>query len=134
MSRAHARNKPAVLVVDDSPAVSTTLMWVLRENGYNCVAVGSRTEALRVCAGISPDLALIELNLPDGTGVEVARDLRGCVPGCRMLLMSGDPDAGDCVQRAQAAGLDCELLPKPIPAEELLQRVKDALAQPARCG
>jgi hypothetical protein len=48
--------------------------------------------------------------------------------------MSGDPEAGNCVQRAQAAGLDCELLPKPIPAEELLQRVKDALAQPVRCG
>src|SRR5689334_22339883 len=134
MSKAHARHKPAILVVDDAPAVSTTLMWVLRENGYHCVAVGSRTEAMRVCAGMSPDLALIELDLPDGTGVELARDLRSCVPGCRMLLMSGDPEAGYEVQRAEAAGLDCELIPKPIPAEELLQRVKDALAQPARCG
>ena len=134
MSRAHARHKPAVLVVDDALSVSTTLMWVLRESGYNCVAVGSRREALRVCTGMSPDLALIELNLPDGTGVEVARDLRSCVPGCRMLLMSGDPEAGYEVQGAQAAGLDCELLPKPIPAEELLQRLKDALAQPVRCG
>jgi CheY-like chemotaxis protein len=68
MTRAHARHKPAVLVVDDAPAVSTTLMWVLRESGYNCIAVGSRMEALGVCAGMSPDLALIELNLPDGTG------------------------------------------------------------------
>jgi two-component system OmpR family response regulator len=131
MSKAHARHKPAILVVDDAPAVSTTLMWVLRDNGYNCVAVGSRTEALRVCAGMSPDLALIELDLPDGTGPNVARDLRSCVPGCRMLLMSGDPEAAYEVQRAQAT---CELIPKPIPAEELLQRVKDALAQPARCG
>jgi CheY-like chemotaxis protein len=134
MSKAHARHKPAILVVDDAPAVSTTLTWVLRENGYSCVAVGSWTEALRVCAGMSPDLALIELNLPDGTGVEVARDLRSCVPGCRMLFMSGDPEAGYEVQQAQAAGLDCELIPKPIPAEELLQRVKDALAQTVRCG
>jgi DNA-binding response OmpR family regulator len=134
MSRGQARHKATVLVVDDAPAVSTTLMWVLRESGYNCAAVGSRTEALRVCAGMSPDLALIELNLPDGTGVETVRDLRSCVPGCRMLLMSGDPDACDEVQRAQAAGLDCELLPKPIPAEELLLKVKDALAQPVRCG
>ncbi len=134
MTRAHALHKPAVLVVDDAPAVSTTLMWVLRESGYACVAVGSRTEARRVCAAMSPDLALIELDLPDGTGVEVARDLRSSVPGCRMLLMSGDPQAGDCVELAQAAGLDCELIPKPIPAEELLQKVKDALAQPVRCG
>ena len=134
MSKAHARHKPSILVVDDAPAVSTTLMWVLRENGYNCVAVGSRTEALRVCAGMPPDLALIELDLPDGTGVELARDLRSCVPGCRMLMMSGDPEAGYKVQRAQATGMDCELIPKPIPAEELLQRVKDALAQPVRCG
>lgn len=134
MSRAHAPHKPTVLVVDDAPAVSTTLKWLLRESGYNCATVGSRAEALRLCAGMSPDLAVIELNLPDGTGLETARDLRSCVPGCRMLLMSGDPDAGDYVEQAGAGGLDCELLPKPIPPEELLQKVKDALAQPVRCG
>jgi len=134
MSKGHTHRKPTVLVIDDAVAVRTTLMWVLRENGYTCPAVGSRTEALRLCAGISPDLALIEMSLPDATGVETARDLRSFVPGCRMFLMSGDPEAGDNVQRARAAGLDCELLPKPIPAEELLQKVKDALAHPVRCG
>jgi two-component system, NarL family, response regulator DesR len=131
MSRAHHHRKLTVLVVDDAVAVSTTLMWLLRQNGYECAAVGTRREALQLCAGMSPDLALIEMSLPDASGVETARDLRSRVPGCRMLLMSGDPDAGDYVHRARAAGLDCELLPKPIPVEELLQKVQDVLAQPA---
>jgi CheY-like chemotaxis protein len=107
MTKARTHHKPTVLVIDGALAVSTTLMWVLRENGYNCAAVGSRKEALRLCAGMSPDLALIEVSLPDGTGVETARDLCDCVPGCKMFLMSGDPEAGDDVQRARAAGLNC---------------------------
>lgn len=130
MTNAHTR-KPTVLVVDDASAVSTTLVWVLRESGYNCTAVGSRHEALHLCAGLAPDLALIEMNLPDGSGMEAAHDLRRFVPGCKMLLMSGDPDTLERVIEARLAGVNCEVLPKPIPVEELLQRVKDALAQPA---
>ncbi len=130
MRKAHI-SKPMVLVVDDTASVSTTLMWVLRESGYNCTAVATRAEALQLCAGMAPDLALIELNLPDGSGADTVSDLRHCVPGCKMLLMSSDPEAGDYIARARAGGLKCELLPKPIPVEELLQRVKEALAQPA---
>jgi DNA-binding response OmpR family regulator len=130
MSKAHPRNKPTVLVVDDAVAVSTTLTWVLRQNGYNCIAVGSRAEAVRICAGVAPDVALIEMSLSDGSGLDTARDLRRYVPGCRMLLMASDPESGEHIQAARAMGFDCEVIPKPIPAEELLQKVKDALAQP----
>lgn len=130
MTKTHT-HKPTVLIVDDAAAVSTTLVWVLRESGYNCTAVGSRSEALLLCAGLAPDLALIEMNLPDGSGMEAARDLRRRVPGCKMLLMSGDPETLDDLTEVRLAGVNCEVLPKPIPVEELLQRVKDALAQPA---
>jgi DNA-binding response OmpR family regulator len=130
MTKAHTR-KPTVLVVDDAAAVSTTLVWVLRESGYDCTAAGSRSEALHLCTRLAPDLALIEMNLPDGSGMEAARDLRRHVPGCKMLLMSGDPDTLDNVTEARLAGVNCDVLPKPIAVEELLQRVKDALAQPA---
>jgi CheY-like chemotaxis protein len=53
------------------------------------------------------------------------------LPGCKLLLMSGDPQAGEIFRQAQAAGLESDLIPKPIAVEELLQRVKQALAQPA---
>lgn len=130
MSQSRPHHRPAVLVIDDAPAVSTTLLWVLKKNGYQCAAAGTRREALQLCAGFTPDLALIEVSLPDARGVDLARDLRRRVPGCRMFLMSGDPEISD-LQQARAAGLDCDLLPKPIPVEELLRKLKHALAQPA---
>ena len=130
MSKAHLSHKPTVLVVDDAVGVSSTLMWVLRQNGYICVAVASRAEAVLACAGLVPDVALIEMSLPDGNGVETARELRCYVPGCRMLLMAGDPESGEHLEAARAMGFDCEVIPKPIPPEELLQKIKDALAQP----
>lgn len=131
MTSAHAHNKPSVLVIDDDPAVSTTLMWVLRQNGYKSSVAHNRVEALQLAPGMAPDLALIEMNLPDGLGTEAACELHRRLPGCRMLLMSSDPDAGEYLLQARASGLECELIPKPIPVEELLQRVKNALAQPA---
>ena len=130
MSKTHIHNKPTVLVVDDAVAVSTTLTWVLRQNGYACVAVASRTEAVQTCAGIAPDVALIEMTLSDGSGLDTARELRRYVPGCRMLLMAGDPQSGQDVEAARAGGFDCEVIPKPIPPEELLQKIRDVLAQP----
>lgn len=131
MTRAHAHSRPAVLVVDDDPAVSTTLMWVLRQNGYNSSVARTQEEAFQHCAKLPPDLALIEMNLPDGRGTDAACELHRRLPGCKLLLMSSDPEAGEDFRRAQAAGLDCDLIPKPIPVEELLQRVKETLAQPA---
>ncbi|HSB76267.1 MAG TPA: response regulator [Terriglobales bacterium] len=131
MSRARSHHKATVLVIDDALPVSTTLVWVFRESGYNCAAVGSRAEAVQVCSGLAPDVALIEMSLPDASGVDTARDLRNFVPGCRMLLMSSDPEAGDELARARAVGVTCELIPKPIPVEELLHKVKAVLARPA---
>jgi DNA-binding response OmpR family regulator len=129
MSQSRPHHRPAVLVIDDAPAVSTTLVWVLKQNGYRCATAATRREALQLCAGFTPDLALIEMSLPDARGVDLARDLRRRVPGCRMFLMSSDPEIGG-LQQARA-GLDCDLLPKPIPVEELLRKLKQALAQPA---
>ena len=129
--RASAHHKPTVLVIDDTPAVSTTLVWVLQENGYNAAAVPSMAEAVQLCHGLAPDIALIETSLPDGTGVDTARQLHRTVPGCRILLMSSDPEAGSYLQQARASGLDCELLPKPIPVAALLEKLQRALAQAA---
>ena len=131
MSRAHPHSHPAVLVVDDDPAVSTTLMWVLQQNGYESIVAHTQAEALQNCAKLTPDLALIEMNLPDGLGTEAARELHRRLPGCKLLLMSSDPEAGETFRQAQAAGLASDLIPKPIAVEELLQRVKQALAQRA---
>jgi len=128
---AHAHSKPTVLVVDDAPAVSTTLLWVLCENGFEGTIARSQAEAVKLCREFLPDVALIETSLPDGTGIDTACELHRRVPGCRMLLMSGDPEAGDYLQRARAAGLDCELLPKPIPVADLLAKLRSALAHAA---
>ena len=45
--------------------------------GIRCVATGSLTDA-RAAASVKPDLALVDLNLPDGSGIDLIRELRGC--------------------------------------------------------
>jgi CheY-like chemotaxis protein len=132
MTGTHAHIRPTVLVVDDTTAVSTTLVWVLRQNGYHCSAARTKAEALQLCSEMAPDLVLIEMMLPDCSGIEAARELRRYAPGCRTLFMSSDPEAGTYLQQARAAGLDCELLPKPIPVADLLEKIQHALAPASR--
>lgn len=120
-----------MLIVDDDQAVSTTLMWVFRQNGYHSSVAHTQAEALRRCVEQAPDLALIEMNLPDAVGTEAALELHRRLPGCKLLFMSSDPDAGEHFRKAQGSGLGGELIPKPVAVEELLYRVKEALAHSA---
>jgi len=65
-----------VLVVDDEPQIVRALKVILREAGFQPVAAESASQALDLAALQPPDAAIIDLVLPDGDGVEVARRLR----------------------------------------------------------
>lgn len=94
-----------VLVVDDHPVVRQGLSallsgeaWVLRSVEADGVA-----SALRAAADHDPDLAVVDVGLPDGDGIDLARRLRLEHPRCRVLVltMTADPDLA---RQALAAG------------------------------
>ncbi len=65
-----------VLVCDDEPQILRALRVVLREAGFEALAAATANEALDQAALHAPDAAILDLVLPDGDGVEVARELR----------------------------------------------------------
>ena len=65
---------PRVLVIEDYPPLAKVLAIALRRAGFEAVRVGSLTRARHV-EGIF-DAAIADIDLPDGSGVEVVRDLR----------------------------------------------------------
>jgi DNA-binding NarL/FixJ family response regulator len=78
-----------VMVVDDHPMWREGVARDLAEAGYEVVAViGEGRQAVRVAGAARPDVVVLDLQLPDVSGVEVIRGLADAVPGVRVLMLS----------------------------------------------
>jgi two-component system, OmpR family, KDP operon response regulator KdpE len=115
---------PAVLVVDDEPAIVRALTAALEARGYETVSAATGGEALHLAASTRLAVIILDLNLPDLDGVEVCRRIRewSRVP-IIVLTVEG---AEDRKIRALDDGAD-DYLTKPFSMPELLARVRVAL-------
>jgi PAS domain S-box-containing protein len=114
-----------VLVVEDDAAVRDSLEEILGVLGYQVTTASCREEAWSACAQSDFDLLLSDYVLPDGSGTEIADELRERWPGLRVVLMSGYAQDEDVSQRA-ASG-DLVFLQKPFSANALGETVRTAL-------
>ena len=117
-------NGSRVLVVDDEPQILRALQTTLRAAGYEVVTAATADEALAAAAIQVPDAVILDLVLPDGSGVEVCRELRTwtTVP---VLILSA---VGE--EREKVAALDAgadDYVTKPFGIEELLARLRAAM-------
>ncbi len=113
-----------ILVVDDDVTLLRTLVLNLRTRHYEVDAVPTGREALTVAAQTPPDLAIVDLGLPDMDGLEVIAVLRerSSLP---ILVLSARTEPHDKVA-ALDAGSD-DHISKPFGMEELLARVRAGL-------
>jgi two-component system KDP operon response regulator KdpE len=124
-----------VLVVDDEPQIVRGLRVVLRGAGYAVEAAETKEEALVAVASRPPDAIVLDLVLPDGSGVDVCREIRtwSSVP---IVVLSAVGDEREKV-RALDVGAD-DYITKPFGTDELLARLRavlrragDAAGEPA---
>jgi two-component system KDP operon response regulator KdpE len=117
-------HRPEVLVVDDEPQIVRGLKVILRTAGYDVRAATTKQEALDAVAAQAPDALVLDLVLPDGSGVEVAQEVRewSSLP---ILVLSAVGDEREKV-RALDAGAD-DYVTKPFGNEELLARLRAVL-------
>jgi two-component system, OmpR family, KDP operon response regulator KdpE len=128
-------DRPRVLVVDDERQILRALKVILREAGYDVIEAATMEEALDRAAVRPPDAAIVDLMLPDGSGVELARRLREWTSMPILVLSAvGEEDAK---VEALEAGAD-DYVTKPFGPRELvarlgaaLRRVGDAPGEPA---
>ncbi|HKE70766.1 MAG TPA: response regulator [Nocardioidaceae bacterium] len=114
----------SVLVVDDEPAIVRTLSINLRARDYDVFVAGDGRTALDVCREEKPDVVLLDLGLPDLSGVDVLRQLRGWsqVP---VVVLSARHGSDDKVE-ALDEGAD-DYVTKPFGMDELLARLRAAV-------
>jgi two-component system KDP operon response regulator KdpE len=115
---------PLVLVVEDEAQVRRFLRAALSSRGYRLVEATSVREAEQLATSHHPDVYLLDLGLPDGDGVDLARRLREWT-GAPIVVLSARGREEDKVN-ALDAGAD-DYLTKPFGVNELLARLRVAL-------
>jgi two-component system KDP operon response regulator KdpE len=119
---------PVVLVVEDEAPVRRFLRAALEGHGYRLVEATTIREAEQLAPGHNPDLFLLDLGLPDGDGIDLARRLREWTRA-PIIVLSARGREEDKV-RALDAGAD-DYLTKPFGVNELLARMRVALRHAA---
>ena len=120
-----ASSPTRVMLVDDHASLRRPLAFMIeREPDLTVVAeAGSLAEArAHLQAGTSPDAVILDLNLPDGDGTDLIRDLRRVNPLANTLILSGVVDVRSRA-RAVAAGAGA-VFPKTTEIEELIDAIR----------
>ena len=113
-----------ILVVDDHEVVRQGLVSLLdRREGFQVVAqAGTVAEAIEQAHRFEPDIVILDVRLPDGSGVEACREIRSELPRTRVIMLTSYPDE-EAVLSAIVAGASGYLL-KQIRARDLVAAIQ----------
>jgi len=95
------------MVVDDHPMWRDSVSRDLAEAGFDVVAAtGEGAQAMRIAASVRPDVVVLDLQLPDVSGVDVTRGLLAAYSAARVLILSASGEHNDVLDavKAGAAG------------------------------
>ncbi|MEV4538061.1 response regulator transcription factor [Asanoa sp. NPDC049518] len=118
-----------LMVVDDHPMWRTGVARDLVEAGYDVVATtGEGRQAVRIAGATRPDVVVLDLQLPDISGVEVVHGLRAALPDVRVLMLSASGEQ-QSVLDAVKAGATGYLLKSAAPDEFLAAVARTAAGE-----
>ncbi|MGB1884092.1 MAG: sigma-54-dependent transcriptional regulator, partial [Gammaproteobacteria bacterium] len=114
-----------VMVVDDEALFGKAVARRLERSGYECLHVVTLAEARKALTEFDPELILLDMRLPDGSGIDFLRELRAerKIP---VIVMTAYGELEDAVTAMKYAAAD--YLKKPVDLEELLLNVAKVLA------
>ena len=130
--RAHflplAATRRTILLVEDEDSITAPLSEALSREGFEPVIAGTAAEALELAASRSPDLVLLDLGLPDGSGLDVCRELRSrsTVP---IIMVTARGEETDRIVGLEVGADDYVV--KPFSAREVVARIRAVLRRTA---
>ena len=117
-----------ILAIDDDAICRKICSKTLAPEGFEVLLAADATEGLRSCSHGKPDLVLLDVNLPDGNGIDVCRRIKADerLRHIPVLLMTGEAVAVEnCVEGIEAGAED--YIRKPFGPAELVSRIKGVL-------
>jgi DNA-binding NtrC family response regulator len=119
------KERPKVLIIDDNTNMRDTLADILEEKGYEVATAKTALEAIQVAQKSFFNIALIDINLPDKTGIELLKRFRGMYPSRINIMITASAMVKNAVD-AVNLGANGYIL-KPIDFIKLDQIMKDSL-------
>jgi two-component system response regulator NreC len=117
-----------LLLVDDHAVVRTGLRMLLEDQGGMEIVgeAGTAREALEAVEALSPDVVLMDIGLPDISGIEAARSIKACRPETAVVALTIHEDQEYFFKMLDAGATG--YVPKRAAAEELIQAIETAAA------
>ena len=119
-----SKSEPTILLVEDDKEMATFVVRLLKRQGYNTYAVHSVTKALEFVNRMTPDLFILDIELPDGDGIALCAELRKKTDAA-VLFLTCRTDTRDKIQGLHTGG--DYYLTKPYDKDELLAVIDSLL-------
>ena len=120
------------LVIDDDEPVRKACVELLAARGHKAFAAATVREGLRLFADTRPAAVLLDLQLPDGTGIDVLRELQRMAPGTPVVVISGRGGVAEAVEAMRVGATD--FLEKPVSRDRLFTVLDRVLRRPLPGG
>lgn len=113
----------SILIVDDDKSVRKALKMTLK-GSYRILTSGTGRASLEICDQQNPDMVLLDIGLPDISGIDVIRRIKGRKPETIVIMITAVEDVKTVVEAVKLGAYD--YLVKPIDARELLLTIQNA--------
>ncbi len=117
--------KDKILVVDDEQMNRWSLAQALRGWGFEVAEAGTVAEAISAYDNEQPAAVLLDINLPDGSGLDVLREIRGKSPNAIVIMITGRILADEAITALRGGAYD--FIGKPIDLDELEITIRNGL-------
>ena len=115
----------SVLIIDDETALVNSLTFALRNDGYEVEGAATGADGLRALAQHAPAVVLLDVRLPDGSGLEWLEKIRAAHPDVPVVMISAHGDTRAAVRSVKMGAFD--YLTKPFELDDLLITLRAAL-------
>ena len=122
----NGRILPTILVVEDDDAFRGVLVSVLESRGYDVVGVPDAATAVATARRDSPEMAVVDLRLPDESGLEVVRQLKAIDPTTAVVVLTGYGSIATALEAVRLGA--AHYLTKPTDADRILAAFERGLA------
>lgn len=117
--------KDKILIVDDDEAIRWSLGEALRTWDFDSVEAGSVAQALKKFESEQPGTVLLDIDLPDGSGLDVLRQIHHERPECIVIMITGNVRVENTISALRGGAYD--FIGKPINLEELRVTIRNGL-------
>src|SRR4051794_5394563 len=106
-----------LLIVDDEPVICDTFRWVFGPAGVEVVTAGTVAEGWRRVESDRPDVIVLDLQLPDGSGLDLFERVRAADPRRPVIFITGHGTAGTAIEAMRRGAFD--YLAKPLDLDQV---------------